>query len=123
MPIHGVGLQSHLVLSRLPDLKAVRANVQRLGDLVLQVQVTELDVRMQGEPTQAKLERQAQVYGEFLDICLSSEHCTAFVLWGLTDRHSWIPGFRPGWGSALIFDESYQPKPAYEALREVLSGN
>lgn len=122
VPIHGVGLQSHLVLASPPDLEGVRANIERLGDLGLLVHVTEMDVRMQGEPTEAKLKRQAQMYGEFLETCLAAENCTAFVLWGFTDRHSWIPGFQPGWGSALIFDESYQPKPAYEALRGVLSG-
>jgi endo-1,4-beta-xylanase len=121
VPIHGVGLQTHLVLASPPGLEDVLANVKRLGDLGLLVHVTEMDVRMQGEPTEAKLERQAQMYGEFLETCLEAENCTAFVLWGFTDRHSWIPGSNPGWGSALIFDESYQPKPAYEALREVLS--
>jgi len=33
-----------------------------------------------------------------------------------TDRYSWIPGFFPGYGAALIFDENYQAKPAYDAL-------
>jgi endo-1,4-beta-xylanase len=122
VPIHGVGLQSHLVLTSPPVFKDVLANIKRLSDLGLLVHVTEMDVRMRGEPTEARLERQARVYSAFLEACLEAENCTAFVLWGFTDRHSWIPGERPGWGSALIFDESYQPKPAYEAMREALSG-
>jgi hypothetical protein len=32
------------------------------------------------------------------------------------------PEFFPGWGSALLFDEAYRPKPAYHALVEALSG-
>jgi endo-1,4-beta-xylanase len=122
VPVHGVGLQAHLALPSRPNYDNVRANIQRLGDLGLQVHVTELDVRIKDEPTEADLDRQAQMYAELLKVCLSEQSCTAFVLWGFTDRHSWIPAFRPGWGSALIFDESYQPKPAYEAMREVLSG-
>jgi endo-1,4-beta-xylanase len=126
VPIHGVGLQAHLVLSGQSNFDNVRANIQRLGDLGLQVHITELDIRIADassgdEPGQAELERQAQMYGELLDVCLSEPSCTAFVLWGFTDRHSWIPWFRPGWGSALIFDESYRPKPAYDAMRQVLA--
>jgi endo-1,4-beta-xylanase len=123
VPIHGVGLQAHLAVTGPPILDNVRANMQRLGDLGLQVHITELDVRVRDDPSAAELERQAQIYGNLLATCLSVEECTAFVLWGFTDRHSWIPGFRPGWGSALIFDESYQPKPAYWALRETLAGD
>jgi endo-1,4-beta-xylanase len=43
------------------------------------------------------------------------------VLWGFTDKSSWIPYFVKGAGAALIFDEQYKPKPAYEALSEELS--
>jgi endo-1,4-beta-xylanase len=50
------------------------------------------------------------------EVCLSAENCKAFVMWGFTDRYSWIPSFFEGYGSALIFDDSYGPKPAYYAL-------
>ena len=40
---------------------------------------------------------------------------------GFTDKSSWIPIFFKGSGAALIFDEQYNPKPAYAALREELS--
>ena len=43
-----------------------------------------------------------------------------FVMWGFTDRHSWVPWFFEGYGSALIFDDSYCPKPAYHAVRMLL---
>lgn len=80
-----------------------------------------MDVRIRGEPTERSLARQAEVYGDTLGACLKAGNCSAFVLWGFTDRHSWAPGFFSGWGVALIFDESYAPKSAYDALREVLA--
>jgi endo-1,4-beta-xylanase len=86
----------------------------------MDVQITEMDVRIRGEPTERALAQQAAVYGEMMDVCLKARNCSAYVLWGFTDRHSWVPGFFSGWGSALIFDDSYAPKPAYETLREVL---
>jgi endo-1,4-beta-xylanase len=42
-------------------------------------------------------------------------------MWGFTDAHSWVPSSFPGYGAALIFDEMYQPKPAYDALAQGLS--
>jgi endo-1,4-beta-xylanase len=41
-------------------------------------------------------------------------------MWGMTDKYSWIPSTKKGYGSALIFDENYNPKPAYLALLEAL---
>ncbi|MEZ5133617.1 MAG: endo-1,4-beta-xylanase [Acidimicrobiales bacterium] len=40
---------------------------------------------------------------------------------GVSDAHSWIPGFRPGWSAALLLDEQYQPKPAYDAVAALLA--
>jgi endo-1,4-beta-xylanase len=42
------------------------------------------------------------------------------MFWGFTDAHSWIPGFRKGWGAALPLDDEYRLKPAYHAIREAL---
>ncbi len=71
--------------------------------------------------TDAALEAQARVYGDILQVCLECPACTALVLWGFTDRHSWVPHFFKGTGAALIFDEAYRPKPAYRALAGILA--
>jgi endo-1,4-beta-xylanase len=120
VPIDGVGLQMHVQLGQAPALPAVRRNLKRLGDLGLEVHITEMDVRLRDtEPD--TLARQAAIYGETLKVCLEAESCTAFVLWGFTDRHSWIPGAFKGWDDALIFDDGYAPKPAYEEICGVLA--
>ena len=105
----------------LPEHPCIAPNVKRLGELGLEVHITEMDVRIQGTPTPGQLADQARVYREMLQVCLSASNCKAFVLWGFTDAHSWIPSFTPGWGAALIFDQAYQRKPAYQAMLEVLS--
>jgi endo-1,4-beta-xylanase len=122
VPIHGVGLQFHAGLGWLPDPQEVAANLERLAALGLEVHITEMDVRLQEPVRAADLHAQAAAYSDILRVCLQAENCTAFTLWGATDRYSWIPYTYPGWGSALIFDEDYQPKPAYDALIEVLAG-
>ncbi len=121
VPIHGVGLQMHLRADRPPDPSEVAANFERFADLGLQVQITEIDVRIRQPSRAGDLERQAQIYRDMLQVCLQAENCTSFTTWGFTDRHSWVPTHFEGWGEALIFDKNYQPKPAYRSLLEVLS--
>jgi len=39
---------------------------------------------------------------------------------GFTDKYSWIPGFFAGFGAALPFDATYQPKAAVGAIVNAL---
>jgi endo-1,4-beta-xylanase len=122
VPIDGVGLQMHVLSGQAPLPREVTENMDRLGGLDLQVHVTELDVRIEGEPSDEELETQARTYQRIAESCLAARNCTALVTWGLSDRYSWIPGQFPGWGSALLLDEAFQPKPAYHALADALRG-
>ncbi|NHV99577.1 MAG: endo-1,4-beta-xylanase [Thaumarchaeota archaeon] len=120
VPIHGVGLQMHVSTEHYPAPQEVVANIKRLGDLGLEVHITEIDVRIRLPADSKSLVKQAEIYRDMLKACLSSKKCTAFVMWGFTDRYSWIPGFFNGYGSALIFDENYNPKPAYYYILRTL---
>ena len=120
IPIHGVGFQLHITLAGI-NLASFAQNMQRFADLGLEIYITELDVRMQLPVTPEKLATQANVYAEILKACLAQPACRAFQMWGFTDGHSWVPSSFPGYGAALIFDEAYQPKPAYDALAQGLS--
>jgi endo-1,4-beta-xylanase len=116
VPIDGVGLQSHFLLEQPPRMSEVAANVRRLAALGLEIQITELDVRIFMPPNENKLQDQAQIYRAYLDACLAVANCNTFVTWGFTDKYSWIPQFFPGYGAALPFDEAYRQKPAHHAL-------
>ncbi|MGC8764334.1 MAG: endo-1,4-beta-xylanase [Brevinematia bacterium] len=120
VPIHGVGFQFHLDGRWEPDYASIKANFKRFKDLGLDIQITELDVRIPKDFKQEDLDRQARIYKELLKIFLASGGNT-FVMWGIGDRFSWVPSFFQGFGAALIFDEDYKPKPAYFKLKEVLS--
>ncbi len=126
VPIHGVGLQMHIDLKEPPEPEDVTANMNRLAKLGLEVHITEMDVPVELPVTEEKLVAQARIYQDMLGVCLSAQNCKAFVMWGFTDRYSWItdPEYQeelfPGQGAALIFDESYHPKPAYDALIDTL---
>lgn len=122
VPINGVGLQMHIGLKDAPPSSDVAVNIRRLAALNLEVHITEMDVKIQdGTGTESeKLTAQAKVYQDMLGVCLSERNCKAFVLWGFTDKHSWIPEYTGKPDAALIFDNSYRPKPAYNALKEKL---
>jgi endo-1,4-beta-xylanase len=78
-----------------------------------------MDVRIADGAGESELAQQANVYHDMLDACLALTRCVGLTTWGFTDRYSWItnPATRfSGFGRALPFDASYQPKPAYDAL-------
>jgi endo-1,4-beta-xylanase len=123
VPLHGIGLQMHLSYTDT-DLSGIEPNIKRFTDLGLQVQFTEMDVRLpvdsSDNATPANLAVEAQIYQSASAICLTYPLCTAIQTWGFTDKHSWIPGFYPGYGAALEFDQNYQPKPAFTAMQSAL---
>ena len=97
--------------------RELAATMQRLAALGLEVQITELDVALDLPCDAKKLERQAQIYGEITSVAMREEACTALLMWGFTDKYSWLPLFSNGKrGCGLIFDDHYQPKPAYTAM-------
>lgn len=121
VPIDGVGFQAHLVGQAGFDLRAVAANFARFKALGLQVQVTELDVRLPDPPSAGDLAVQADIVSGLARLCLASD-ASAMVFWGVGDKHSWIPGVFKGYVAPLLFDESYARKPCADALAAVLSG-
>jgi endo-1,4-beta-xylanase len=118
VPIDGIGLESHFQLGGVPA--SLGANIARFGALGLKVHITELDVRMPLPSTAAQLQTQAQNYRDVVSTCFGLTACDLVVMWGFTDKESWIPNAFPGWGAALVLDSSYQPKPAYTSLHDVL---
>ena len=123
VPLDGIGLQMHIGL-KPPSLSSLEANIKRITELGLQVQITELDVKLPvdstGMASPESLQAQARIYHDVVAQCLANPRCTAVQTWGFTDRYSWVPGTNKGFGAALEFDANYQPKPAYTAILEAL---
>ncbi len=121
VPLSGIGLELHIGadFDRVKTLDSLSRNIQRLAALGLEVQFTELDVRLPNHSA-ADLKWQAHTYSDLLAICLRQPACTAFQTWGFTDAHSWIPEENHGFGWALPFDRQYRKKPAYFAMLKKL---
>ncbi len=121
VPIHGVGLQVHVQVNSPTNSQEVAENMSRLADLGLDVQITEMDVRIKQPSTTKDYEQQAQIYRSMLRTCLLAKNCNTFVTWGFSDRYSWIPSHFENWGEALLLDQIYQAKPAYYEILEELA--
>jgi GH35 family endo-1,4-beta-xylanase len=121
VPLHGIGFQMHRTGL---DYTSLRNNFKRFNDLGLELHITEMDIRIpvtNGVATPADLEAQAEIYWNIVGVALGQPRFKVLQTWGFTDKYSWIPGFFPGYGAALLFDESYQRKPAYWAVWNVLA--
>lgn len=118
VPLDGIGFQSHFVHGEVPEDMAEQ--MRRYTDLGLEVAVTELDVRIPEPPTEAELQAQAQEYQQVVSACLDVPRCVGVSVWGVSDEHSWIPEWFPGYTAALPFDEDYESKPAYDGMVEAL---
>lgn len=124
VPIDGVGFQMHIG-NLNPDTALISENIARFTALGVQVHITEMDVGVpvdeKGNARPKDLQRQAEIYRDIATACLSHPGCTAIQMWGFTDKYSWMGSHtKHTKGAALPFDQDYQPKPAYEALREAL---
>ena len=125
VPINGIGLQAHFSLGGVNAL-SIAQNMKRLTDLGLQVQITEMDDRFEGEPSAEKLQKQADDYRQLMQVCLDNKGCTAFITWGVSDNYTWLRDPNLGFYKnplvePLLFDDQSQPKPAYQALIDVLT--
>jgi endo-1,4-beta-xylanase len=118
IPIDCVGFQSHLIVGQVPS--DYQANLQRFANAGVDVQITELDIRMPTPASSANLQQQATDYGKVVSACLAVSRCTDITVWGITDKYSWVPGTFPGQGAALLFDDNYNKKPAYNAVIQAL---
>jgi endo-1,4-beta-xylanase len=120
VPIDGVGVQSRLLSPDPLDVGEFTAWVEDLG---LEWAITEFDVPVPvtevADP--ATLEFQAEAFAQALQACVDSPACDTFVVSGVTDRVSSAP-FETGgaFGGALFLDAEGQPKPAFDAMADVL---
>jgi endo-1,4-beta-xylanase len=123
VPVHGVGFQGHFTSGQVPSKEALKTNLARFAALGLDIQITELDIRMRMPATAADYQRQAQEYERVVLACVETPRCNAVLIAGIWDGESWVPGTFPGFDDALLFDRDFQPKPAYFGVRRALDGN
>lgn len=120
-PIDGVGFQGHLIVGSTPGRSALATVLRRFTALNVDVAFTELDIRHSSLPASADaLVRQGNDYANVVGSCLDVDRCVGVTVWGFTDKYSWIPQTFSGQGDALLYDASYNKKPAWTSVSSVL---
>jgi endo-1,4-beta-xylanase len=129
-PISGLGSQTHANLT-WPSTELLDATLTEFAELGLPISITELDVdaAQRGQRRQsADVAENAQAAGGgvvsdaeqkladqyaalFRVFLKHREHIKLVTFWGVTDRDSWRR-----YGNPLLFDGSWQPKPAFHAV-------
>ena len=119
VPVDAVGLQFHLVVGLdNPNAERIEKNFARFHALGVQVNVTELDVRIPAPVTEQKLAEQARLYSLVMNTALRSPSCAGLTVWGYTDKYSWIDTFNafPGYVNACLFAADLRPKSFFPSL-------
>ncbi len=127
VPIDGIGFQAHFQVNAdatgVPSKDMLVTTFNRFAALGLRIHITELDIRVRTPgATAAELSAQSQGFSNVAAACLAVSACEAIVVWGLNDGESWIPGTFPGYGQALLFNDSFGKKTTYAAVSTALGG-
>jgi endo-1,4-beta-xylanase len=130
VPVDGVGVQTHITpgpgQTTPPDPAEFQGFLQRLADLGVAVEITELDVAIffflgEADPLAA----QAEAYAELVGACIAVSACQGVTVWGIEDGSTWLDRTFP-WdliapNLPLLFDADLDPKPAYFATRDAIA--
>jgi endo-1,4-beta-xylanase len=145
--VDAVGEQGHWLIDQ-PSLPAIEATITDIAAAGVKTMITELDMDvLPRDPSMygADLEKKAQMRAEtnlyadglpkekqeqlarrYADVfALFVKHrdkITRVTFWGVTDAQTWLNGFPiPGRvNHPLLFDRAGKPKPAFDAVVEVL---
>lgn len=125
-PIDAVGFQCHFVLTQMANgsnantsfMNSVETSMEYLADINLDVAITELDIRRCGGSGTDAGHKAA--YNAFTSMALSQPNCNTLLVWGISDKDSWvIPFFSCDY--AVLFDDNYEKKSAYFGVQGAIS--
>jgi endo-1,4-beta-xylanase len=124
VPLHGIGIQTHVVYSRV-GLASFVALLQAIEERGLAIELTEMDVRLRifGEADDPYA-AQGEHYRALVEACLTVEACQGLTVWGISDAATWLDELPPfrwlGPNAPLLFDEEMYRKPAYEGVLQAV---
>lgn len=118
-PIHGLGVQAHLDLSKGPVATTSLARFLRgVAALDLDIVISELDVKESDRsgPVPGRDAAVAEQVEAYLAVALAEPRVRGVVTWGLSDKHSWLQDDLGSPNRGLPYDAALTRKPMYHAL-------
>lgn len=128
VPIHALGMQSHIAANSVINVSKLNAFMNAVAALGLRIHITELDVKDQSLPSNiaARDAGVAAQYHTFLSTVLAHPAVNTVIIWGLSDRLTWLSGQAPRADGlpvrVLPLDDQLQRKPAWTAIVDALNG-
>lgn len=128
IPIDGIGMQMHLNHD-WPAPSELQDAIQDIVDTGLLVHISELDVKANfnddvTELTAQRAQAQADQYQRvayYYKTLVPASKQFGITIWGMRDQDSWLYDGGTEW--PLLFDNNFDPKPAYDGFVEGLQGN
>jgi endo-1,4-beta-xylanase len=124
VPLHAVGLQSHLFAGRVLDHDGLQALLAEIKALKLDVLITELDVidyELPGKVSERDA-MAADLAAKYLGSVCDVVRPAAILTWGLSDRYTWVPTYfkrRDGMPNRpLPLDADLKRKPLFDVIDE-----
>ena len=134
VPVDALGVQSHLVTQGTDTraaIAAIEGDWRRFLDAVTAMGyglvITELDVRDNRLPVDPVPRDQAvaDFTRGYLDLMFAYPGLRDVLLWGMSDRYSWIEGFEPRTDGArrrpCPYDADFAPKPMRAAIAAAIA--
>jgi endo-1,4-beta-xylanase len=133
-PVDALGVQSHIATSGLDSAASAAAQAPAWLHFLDEVTamgyglvVTELDVHDDGLPVDFAIRDRAvaDYVRAYLDIMLSYRQLSDVLVWGMSDRYTWLDGFAPRADGAprraCPYDAHFRAKPMRAAIGAALA--
>ncbi len=135
-PVDALGVQSHIgVFATSTSIAALVAQLtpewRRFLDAVTgmgyRLVISEFDVRDRSLPADIAIRDQgvADFAQAYLDVTLSYPQINDVLVWGMSERFSWLRGFEPRPDGMATrgspYDRDYRPTPLYTGIRRALA--
>ncbi|MGL1957697.1 MAG: endo-1,4-beta-xylanase [Colwellia sp.] len=129
VPIDGIGFQVH-INTDTPSIENIKASFEKVVKRGVKVRISELDisvnqseqyVKLTADISQVQRQRYAEVVNAYIET-VPAHLRGGITVWGITDKDSWIPGFKKRADWALLFNDDFTEKPALQGMAEGLAG-